>query len=217
MTVELMSLCLTGRMCSSYEDWESNGGLGIGVLSMLRSGNKDDPFIKPRVSRGLTRPSKHVWIVQGERGYSTMWLEDPDREANYLNSYGSAFTLTHQSCWGRGKKTTVKVVTARRGEEDTTVNQTQNLLTDKDLQRITHNPEDETHYPQQYKRWMFTIRAADDDKDAEKAIVSMPYFRLKGQAKQMVDYKYAPRIHMVVWSRWKGAAVTLSSSSAPVI
>lgn len=238
VSVELISLCLSGKMYSSFCDWETNGGLGVGIMGILTgcsdNGNENTKkrFIQSQVSRGLMHPSRPVWIVKGDRCYSTMWLEN-EKETEYLNASGSGFQLVHWSCWGSGKKTTVKVITARTPKivnDDAGNNannktpQQQPSLIEHDLQRISHDVDDESHYPNQYKRWRFTISASnyvDDDYvedvkiDTKDVATDVPYYRLNGRQKQMVDYKYASRINMIIWSRWKGAAVTISSPESP--
>lgn len=126
MTVELLSLLLTGEVRSTYRGW-SAGGLGVGLLSNEVG----------EVGRGLTHPLRPVWILKGDACYSTLWLDDENDKPSKtsgarggtmaalvgsqlnvrdLDLPGSAIRLTHWNPWHSVRsKTTLRVITARGG------------------------------------------------------------------------------------------------------
>ena len=63
-SVELLSLLLTGRVCSSWKDCSSNT-LGIGLLTENIG----------EVSQALARPKQPVWLLKGEECYSLLTVE----------------------------------------------------------------------------------------------------------------------------------------------
>ena len=91
MSVELISLLLTGTMHSTWSGW-STEGLSFGFLSK-NSGE---------VGLELARPEKPVWIIQGTC-YSLLWLRvgkehDPKSVAK-LDKSGESLDFVHWNCW----------------------------------------------------------------------------------------------------------------------
>ena len=101
MSVELLSLLLTGQAHSSFKNWCADR-LGFGLLMINM-----DQAIGPR----LLHPVKPIWICLGDYGYSTLMLDKKNfiGNVNSLDEPGKAFTLAHWDCW-RGKRTTMKVI-----------------------------------------------------------------------------------------------------------
>ena len=106
VSVELLSLLLTGRVYSTWKGW-STKGMGFGFLTG-KSGE---------VGWQMARPEKPVWVIQGETCYSVMWLEDgKEIEAKMISKLdkpGAAFTLGHWNCWyGERNKSGMRLITA---------------------------------------------------------------------------------------------------------
>jgi hypothetical protein len=62
--VELISLLLTGKIHSNFENW-SAGPLGLGILSNRRG----------EVGQALMRPEKPVWVCRGHTCYSLLMMD----------------------------------------------------------------------------------------------------------------------------------------------
>ena len=95
VTVELLSLILTGKMYSNWKGWSAKG-LGFGILT-----NKPS-----QVGWQLARPEKPVWILQGETCYSVLMLEGSSKgypttacTISKLDRPGAVLQLTHWNCW----------------------------------------------------------------------------------------------------------------------
>jgi len=71
-------------------------------------------------------------------------------------------------------------------------------ITDEELASIAFHPEDEMFYPQEFRRWRYKIINRDD---------WVSFFRLNGRQKLIVEMKLAPRICVLVRSRWPLATV----------
>jgi hypothetical protein len=83
-------------------------------------------------------------------------------------------------------------------------------INDDELQSVTFHPEDEKYYPGQYRRWMFqfscdssTLPSRVPTADAEW----IPFYRLHGRQRLIIEMKVAPRICAIVRSRWPLAIV----------
>lgn len=91
LSIELLSLLLTGRIHSTLTGWSTGETLGVGILS-------DGP-----IGRGLTRPERPSWIVRGPTCYSVLWLhgcnDDNAKNFSKFNRPGSVASLMHWNCW----------------------------------------------------------------------------------------------------------------------
>jgi hypothetical protein len=233
--VELLSLLLTGKVHSNYENWCADS-LGIGLLRIDR-----ETSVGPR----LHRPVKPIWVCLGDFGYSTLMLDKKDFIGNVdsLDTPGKAFKLAHWDCWG-GEQTTMKVIPSvydcpclhscssvvsdmeddsKRTVTESIVNrmlheqkreaadpwrssdsynsspvQSIKPITDEELQSIKFHPEDQKFYPKEYKRWRFNVGGGSE---------WTSFFRLSGHQKLIVEMKLAPRICVLIRSRWPLATV----------
>lgn len=73
---------------------------------------------------------------------------------------------------------------------------------DDDLQSVTFHPEDKKFYPGQYRRWRFKIGSSPAPDDGW-----IPFYRLHGRLRLLVEMKLAPRICTLIRSRWPSATV----------
>lgn len=71
VSVELMSLLLTGKVHSTLSGW-STGPLGFGILSQTPG----------EVGEELSRPEKPVWILKGDTCYSVLVLDHTNHGEN---------------------------------------------------------------------------------------------------------------------------------------
>ena len=106
MSIELLSLLLTGKVHSTFKGW-STGPLGLGILS-------NNPG---EVGRGLTRPEKPVWILCGPKVYSLIVLDksydQPEKFAR-ADQPDSTVELAHLSYWpGQRHRTTLRLSAAQ--------------------------------------------------------------------------------------------------------
>lgn len=106
LSIELLSLLLTGHVYSSLLEW-STAPLGLGIIS-------DNPG---EVGRGLTRPEKPVWILRGPTCYSVLFLNGYNEHAptfSRVDRPGAVASLTHWNNWyGERNVSQLRLITAR--------------------------------------------------------------------------------------------------------
>jgi len=270
MSVELLSLLLTGEIHNSYTSWDADI-FGIGLIQ--RNNNKT--ILSPK----MLRPVKPIWLCVGDLGYSTLFLDTKNfiGSLNTLDNPGRAFLLSHWNVWS-GDRTSFKVITSMHDgvfnqdtqkttlslgvipddsdseeeEEGRTVKESisRNLyleekrnasvqdtvssyqdqafkpdlkpITDEELASVTFHPEDEKYYPTQFRRWryhfgfastpgMTEVSASDDDS-------WIPFYRLHGRQRLIVEMKLAPLICGIVRSRWPMATVRdFAGGKVPIV
>lgn len=266
MTVELLSLLLTGHAYTNYLDWSADM-FGIGLLHMNTNGQN-------KLNTRLLRPIKPIWICLGDLGYSTLFLDMTNfiGSASLLDHPGKAMHLAHWNCWS-GERSGFRVITSMHEEEphhlspqnqpiripntnsdsdeegrrvtdsissrlhqerridaamlgildgnfrpaslssrDNPTGNNPDLkpINDDELQSVTFHPEDEKYYPGQYRRWRFQfggdcsmLPSCIPAADAEW----IPFYRLQGRQRLIIEMKLAPRICAIVRSRWPLAIV----------
>ena len=219
-SVELLSLLMTGKIRSSYKRWDKSK-LGIGILSLNQLGKEEG-------GKEFLNPVKPVWLVRGEKCFSTLWFED---ESDYKKTHGngSTFKVIHWNCWSSGRKTVLKIITSRDtpGIKDSNTSSLNIGLINANLDNIRHDLDDEHFYPNEYKRWRFAFDSSDDNSQKVKedkieiksfTCVWIPYYKLCPRQKEIIDMKYAPKINRVLWCRWKDARVSQCTPSIlPVV
>jgi hypothetical protein len=259
MTVELLSLLLTGRAHSNYSDWSADM-FGIGLLHMNTNGQN-------KLNTRLLRPIKPVWICLGDLGYSTLFLEMNNfiGSTNSLDDPVKSMNLAHWNCWS-GERSGFRVITSMHDKEPyhisrqnepmripntssdseeegrTVIDSISSRLhqdikrdaamlwtldgslssttypsgtdhdfkpiKDDELQSVTFHPEDEKYYPGQYRRWRFkfdSYGSASHNPGVDADWV--PFYRLQGRQRLIIEMKLAPRICAIVRSRWPLAIV----------
>ena len=114
MTVELMSLILTGRVHGTWKGW-STQGLQFGLLST-------QPGV---VGWQLARPEKPVWILRGHSCYSVAWLSNVDSlpsDISKLDRPATPMIFAHWNCWyGQRNKSRLRLNTAPAGYDPPTL------------------------------------------------------------------------------------------------
>ena len=263
MSVELLSLLLTGEIHSDYENWSADA-FGIGLLRM----NKNNTAT---LGNRLLRPVKPIWLCMSELGYSVVFLDMKNfiGSTNSLEEPGRAFEMAHWNVWS-GERTGFRVITSMYdGQQNETkqlslgvipddsdseegrtvtdsistrlylehkrdaempwkqhgifnaiVNPDLKPITDEELNSVSSHPEDEKYYPKQYRRWRFHFGnagmpsgvAVDDEG-------WIPFYRLHGRQRLIVEMKLAPKICGIVRSRWPMATVRdfTPAGKAPVV
>ena len=106
ISVELMSLLVTGKIRKSWNTWATEG-LGFGILS-------DSPG---KVGWQLARPLKPVWVLQGETCYTVLWLDDCKgadlKTISRLDKPGVVMEIIHWNCWyGQQNRSSIRLITA---------------------------------------------------------------------------------------------------------
>ncbi|KAL3763085.1 hypothetical protein ACHAW5_010713 [Stephanodiscus triporus] len=253
MTVELLSLLLTGHARSNYLDWSSDM-FGIGLLHMNTNGQN-------KLNTRLLRPIKPIWICLGDLGYSTLFvdvntfigstnsLDDPGERSGFR-----VITSMHEEepyhLSRQNQPVRIPNIGSDSEEEGRTVTDSISSrfhlqlkrdaampwtidgnfhsvfpssrdnpggispvlkpINDDELQSVTFHPEDEKYYPGQYRRWRFqfsgdntTLPSRVPTADAEW----IPFYRLHGRQRLIIEMKIAPRICAIVRSRWPLAIV----------
>mmetsp|Transcript_19498 Transcript_19498/g.24109 ORF Transcript_19498/g.24109 Transcript_19498/m.24109 type:complete len:134 (-) Transcript_19498:22-423(-) len=106
-----------------------------------------------------------MWLVRGETIYLTVLLTNEDKEEECVVTssllQGCAFKLVHWNCWD-DIKTEMRIITAIRYitagiKEDNTDKSSLSPVTRKDIDTVSYHPDDEKHYPSNYKRWRFHV------------------------------------------------------------
>jgi hypothetical protein len=233
--VELLSLLLTGQPHSNYENWCADH-LGIGLLRIDRETTVGPRLLRPVKPiwvclgdfgystlmldktdfignvNSLDEPGKALTLSHwdcwgGDR--TTMKVipsiyDQPSRD----HCIPSVVSDMEEN----SKRTVMESIAMKMVEErkrDTSTpwdnirmyaasNQAPKPITDEELQSIQFHPEDEKFYPKEYKRWRFNIGKGNE---------WVSFFRLSGRQKLVVEMKLAPRICVLVRSRWPLATV----------
>ena len=121
VSVELLTLILTGRVSSDWKDCSSET-LGIGVLTDTVG----------EVSHGLARPQKPVWLIKGPTCYSVLYIDGSWRNSSAKENYygddiktisrmdkpNASLNLCHWNGWyGQRGKTEMRLVTSKSTTE----------------------------------------------------------------------------------------------------
>jgi len=90
-------------------------------------------------------------------------------------------------------------------------------ITDEELQALSFHPEDEKYYPSQYRRWRFRFGSCGDELAKMSGVTTaacgadetgwIPFYRLRGRQRLIVEMKLAPSVIRIVRSRWPLATV----------
>lgn len=220
---ELLSLLLCGTVHSNFSQWSAQS-LGIGFLRMNQN-------ISPIVNGHLLKPIKPVWLCLGETGYSTLLLDKKELvgDEKSLDKPGKSFRLAHWNCWS-GERTSMRVIVAQEGvasspkiEEvqqphGSNMKVISGLITSEEIKCVKIHPEDQKYYPGDYRRWRFEMGSPKTGENYSKEgnvsshlLLSddkwIPFYRLRGRKRQVVEMKFGPRICAVVRSRWPLANV----------
>ena len=251
MTVELLSLILSGDVHYNYDGWSADI-FGVGLLHMSTHSQNN---LNPR----LLRPIKPVWICLGELGYSTLFLNMNDLVggSTSLDIPGNVLSLSHWDCWS-GERLGFRVITSLHGSEPnqpSCQNQPVHIptssseseeegrsittsissrmhhelkrdavmlcgnspgimsITDKELQSVKFHPEDEKYYPGQYRRWRFNFDGNGNTLTSFSPVNYgpedswIPFYRLQGRQRLIIEMKVAPKICNIVRTRWPMAIV----------
>mmetsp|Transcript_3183 Transcript_3183/g.7039 ORF Transcript_3183/g.7039 Transcript_3183/m.7039 type:complete len:1121 (+) Transcript_3183:97-3459(+) len=93
-------------------------------------------------------------------------------------------------------------------------------ITDDELQSVSFHPDDEKYYPEQFRRWRFQFGSSSSSSSSMSMETGwIPFYRLRGRQRLIVEMKLAPRICAIVRSRWPLATVRDFSPSGkfPVV
>jgi hypothetical protein len=233
MSVELLSLLLTGHVHSKLSGWCIDG-LGFGLLS-----HESD-----KVSSSLTRPDQPIWIICDGNSHSVLWLDRSKSEDISLskeNKPGSSFFLVVWKGWkGGAGKSGMRIITDRKPWFRPTITQAPTYLernksvidaiverrrneasrnvvssdeqeeesdtvTEEEMQQVTVHPDDQKYYPGAFKRWRFSI--GDSEQKLRSPVRWTPFFKLSEREKQIVETKLAPKISRILWTRWPKATI----------
>lgn len=197
ISVELLSLLLTGQVHAAFDGWSASR-LGLGILSSPGQ----------TVGTELQRPPCPVWIVAGPKMFSVLWMQDGfDKRSLVAKAErpDSVVELVHYCCWPaqRGK------TNIRMSIPKSTVSRTGNDCSDdvngssSDLY-VTPNPDDQRFYPHKYRLWRYMV-SIDEVKTDDRNAAWTPYFRLTDREKYAVECKVGPTLNTLLWTRWPGA------------
>jgi hypothetical protein len=86
-------------------------------------------------------------------------------------------------------------------------------ITDNELQSVKFHPEDKKYYPGQYRRWRFNFDGNGNTLTSFSSVNDgrednwIPFYRLQGRQRLIVEMKVAPKICNIVRTRWPMAIV----------
>jgi len=81
-------------------------------------------------------------------------------------------------------------------------------IADEELQSVSFHPEDEKYYPGLFRRWRFHFGStASSNSSMSIDAAWIPFYRLRGRQRLIVEMKLAPRICAIIRSRWPLATV----------
>lgn len=81
-------------------------------------------------------------------------------------------------------------------------------ITDEELESVSYHRDDCAFYPGVYRRWRFLFRSSSPlsiDKSIDAGWI--PFYRLRGRQRLIVEMKLAPHICAIIRSRWPLATV----------
>ena len=233
--VELLSLLLTGQSHSNYEHWCADN-LGIGLLCIDKKRSIGPRLIRPEKPiwiclgdigystlmldkenfvgnvSSLDEPGKAFrlfhWDCWTARQTSMKVIPSIYDRLSTDHTISSVVSDTVET----PKRTVTESIAVKMFEEqkrDTADSWCSNIfnpsprhdvrpITDEELQSIRVHPDDPTFYPEEYRRWRYSIDSNND---------WTSFFRLSGREKLLVEMKLAPRICVLVRTRWPFATV----------
>ena len=216
VSVELISLLLTGKVHTSWEGW-STGTLGLGFLA---------PVPRPIDAR-LTRPKRPVWLLEGESGFSVVVLKEcqdfgrDQAKFAVMDAPGSVAQLFHWNPWyGIQQATKVRMVTAgdptasptsvkatikspAKGPESISPGL---VFTAEELDEVEAHPDDQKYYKDRFRYWRY--RFGGD---------WVPFHRLSERDRFRVETKLGPRLQAILWTRWPRATLDRFQPGEPVV
>ncbi|KAL7473067.1 hypothetical protein ACHAXS_013448 [Conticribra weissflogii] len=233
---ELLSLIITGQMHSDLESWSADM-LGIGFLhtdNKIRVGKSLLRPVKPvwichgdigysvlflekkdflgsekaldedcgtfRLAHwncwsGERSSMKVITSMYNHRPYShhpRMGIISNDSDRNEMKSKKSPFGFNQEA----------KASWEQKGSPAL------DPITDEELQAVKPHPEDVKFYRKQFRRWRFSFGSPQDNNLEANADVWIPFYRLHGRNRLVVEMKLSPRICVLVRSRWPMAVVS---------
>jgi hypothetical protein len=122
------------------------------------------------------------------------------------------------------KKSTVVVSTDDEQEATTNASSTMAVVSKEETLEVTIHPDDQAFYAGDYGRWRFDMGGDANNMltDDQKPHASewIPYFRLNHRQKQIVEVKLAPRINLMLRTKWPSATVRIlypTNGTPPVV
>jgi hypothetical protein len=216
MSIELISLLLTGRIYSTLKGW-STGVLGLGVLS----------YNSNEIGKGLTRPGKPVWILQGPSLYSVIWMSSGHEEGEVFakaDQPDSVIEMTHFCCWPGQQSTSLLRVSAGCFQTNDMQSLTFSLsdtesvdenlcVSEYELVAAHVNEDDREFYKDNHRLWRY--RFDDGGKGDECEAPWIPFYRLSERQKLIVETKLGPKINTILLKRWPRAAIEKVDDNSP--
>eukprot|EP00970_Alexandrium_tamarense_P014560 scaffold4188_cov272-Alexandrium_tamarense.AAC.1 len=227
--VEFLSLLLTGQVFSSYQNWSADS-IGIGLLRIDKGTPVGSRLLKPikpiwiclgdigystlfleskdiiGKETSLDSPGNafrlaHWNCWSGERTGMKV-LTSMYNEGSVLTDLNAAVISDFEE---DGKRTVTQSIVEKQHDEiqrdavdqvdPATADPDLLPITDEELQSTRFHPEDEKYYAGQYRRWRYQLGGGNGDE-------WVPFYRLKRRQKLIVEMKLAPRICVLVRSRW---------------
>ncbi|GAX13407.1 hypothetical protein FisN_34Lh006 [Fistulifera solaris] len=216
MSIELISLLLTGRVHSTLKGW-STGVLGLGMLS----------YTSNEIGKSLTRPGKPVWILQGPSSYSVIWMSSGHEHGEVFakaDQPDSVVELTHFCCWPGQQNTSLLRLSAgcyqRRDKESLkfslsdTESVDENLcVSEYELVAAHVNEDDRKLYKENHRLWRYRFDDGWKGDDCEASWI--PFYRLSERQKLIVETKLGPKINTILLKRWPRAAIEKVDDNSP--
>lgn len=222
--IELISLIMTGHVHSTWKDW-STGDFGLGFLTNTVG----------EVGRGLTRPTKPVWVICGPTQYSILCFnggyDDPVSFAQ-ADQPESVVELIHLGCWpGKRHATTFRLSPTFSGsihsarKPSTLSPQPPPSKLAHILRRTNTQTPQNLHETEPINASLMSscclenecVEANQDDQRYYPERYRMwrykfdgvwiPFFRLSERQKAYVESNMGPKISLVLRTRWPHAVI----------
>jgi hypothetical protein len=233
MTPQLLSLLLTGEAQTSYQDWSADT-FGIGLLRINNDDVPSNKLLRPLkqiwLCQGDTGYStlflqkknffgREDSLDETGKGFQLAHWNCWSSELSTFKVISTTFeatpiTSTVSDDSEEEGRCVIDSISARiRKEHKRNLTSpcsngagNHSPITDDELKSLRFHPDDEKYYPDQYRRWRFYFgsKGADTPIPADAWI---PFYRLRGRQRMIVETQVAPRIVSLVRNRWPMATV----------
>jgi len=244
---ELLSLIITGEMHSDLESWSADM-LGIGLLrtdNKIRVGQRLLRPVKPvwfchgDIGYSLLFLEKKEFLGSekvldedcrtfrlahwncwsGERTSMKVITSIHDHEPYSKNSRMGIISDESDPDEKQSKKSCFRFKQREKASWEKKWSPAWIPITDEELEAVKPHPEDVVFYPKQFHRWRFSFNSPQDRNLEANTDMWIPFYRLHGRKRLVVEMKLSPRICVLVRSRWPLAVISdfIPDGKVPVV
>lgn len=244
---ELLSLIITGEMHSDLESWSADM-LGIGLLrtdNKIRVGQQLSRPVNPvwfchgdigysvlflekkeflgsekvldEDCRTFRLAHWNCW--SGERTSMKVITSIYDHEPYSKNSGMGIISDDSDPDEKQSKKSCFRFKQGEKTSWEKKWSPAWIPITDEELASVKPHPEDVIFYPKQFHRWRFSFASPQDLNLEANNDIWIPFYRLHGRKRLVVEMKLSPRICVLVRNRWPLAVISdfIPDGKVPVV